>query len=100
MIGPKVGEKNGVDAVGSQAGPLVKSGRQCGGWQAGIDKDVAVAGPDERCGGMRGSLILRLIPQTIAAGSADADDVQAGRRRGGLWDPMTGNAKCQAAGPD
>src|SRR5215204_6341685 len=74
MIGPKIGEKDSIDAVGRKASPLMEAGGQCGCRQARIDEDVPVAGPDQGCRGMSGSQILRLIPQTVAAESADADD--------------------------
>ena len=95
MIGPEVAEKNRIDAVRSQAGAFVKPCGQRGCWQAGIDQNVAVAGPDESCGGMSGSQILRLIPQTIAAERADADDVKTDCGHQAHCVPMTGNVNCQ-----
>ena len=60
-----------------------------------IDKDVAIPGPDQSCGGMSGTQILRLIPQTVTAKCADADDVKTDRGHVQHCDPMTGNVNCQ-----
>src|SRR5207249_10919739 len=43
---------------------------------------------------MSGSQILRLIPQTITAESADADDVKTDCGHQAHCDPMTGNVNC------
>lgn len=77
VSGAEVGQEDGVDLFGAQAGAFEEACGDGGGGQAGIDEDVAFAGADEGGGGMGGSDILRFVPEPIAAEGANTDDVKA-----------------------
>src|SRR5688572_12925342 len=81
----EVREKDGIDLLGAQSGPLEESGGEGSAGQAGIDQDVAVPGADQGRGGVRRPYGLCLIPQTIPAECSDTDDVEAD---GHGWDAI------------
>ena len=79
MRRPEIGQKDGVDLVGQQAGTFEQPRFQRRRGEAGIDEDILPAHTHERRRAVRRSNDGGFIPKPVAAKRPDADDVDPKR---------------------
>src|SRR5450432_2279717 len=79
MRGTRIGQKNGVDLIGRDAGAFVQTSTKDDRRQAGIDQNMLLADADQRSRRVRRAKRLSLVPKPVAAQRAYADDVNSNR---------------------